>query len=378
MRTTFVSSYPPSRSAVAMYTRNLAAATSAREIMAIYGADDARPSPVEVHQRIRRDEPDDYARAARSLDGRTDVAAIQHDFDSWGGRDGSSVIEFVRALAVPSVATLHSVPGHPGRSQRAVIAELARSVDATVVMSRSAATILGEAYGVDPLGVQVIPHGVPDLPLVDADVIKPAVGLAGRDVILSFGLLRPGKGCDLVVAALPQIVARRPNAMYVVLGATHPETRESLASLAAELGVVDHVMFVDRFVGRVELTRWLEAADVIVTPYRDLSLTSAGTLAYALAAGRAVVATPFAHALELLADGRGVVVPAAAADDLAQGVIALLDAPESRAAIGQAAHAYCRHMRWWQVAAEYQALFGRVIASRALGASARPSIALNR
>jgi glycosyltransferase involved in cell wall biosynthesis len=378
IRTAFVSSYPPSRSAVAMFTRNLAAAIGVREIVALYGSDEPRPSPVEVHHRIRRDEPDDYVRAARSLEGRADVAAIQHEFDSWGGQDGSSVLEFVGELAMPAVATLHSVPGAPTASQRGVIAELARSVAATVVLSRSAASALAELYGVDPAGIVVIPHGVPDLPLTASDDIKPAVGLAGRAVVLSFGLLRPGKGCELVLSAVPEIAASHPGVVYVVLGATHPETlrrdgeayRESLGAQVAKLGLGDHVMLVDRFVGRVELTRWLEAADVIVTPYRDLALTAAGTLGYAMAAGRAVVSTPYAHAVELLAEGRGVVVPAATPADLAAAIVGLLDDPGTRAAMERRAHEHCRPMTWWHVAAEYRALFEQVVAGRARGLSA--------
>jgi glycosyltransferase involved in cell wall biosynthesis len=379
-RIAFASSYPPSRSAVAMYTRNLTAAISVREIIAIYGEDEPRPSPIEVHHRIRRDEAEDYPRVARALTGRADLVAIQHEFDSWGGEDGSSVLDFVRALDMPAVATLHSVPGTPRRSQRAVISELARIASATVVMSRTAARVLGDVYGVDPGRIEVIPHGVPDLPFVDAETIKPAVGLAGRDVIMSFGLLRPGKGCELVLEALPAIVARHPKTMYVVLGATHPETarrdgeayRESLAAMTAELGMTGHVTFVDKFVGRVELTRWLEAADVVLAPYRDLTLTAAGTVAYALAAGRAVVSTPFPYAIELLADGRGVVLASARARDLTRAVIGLLDDPEERTAIGRRGHEHSRPMSWWHTATAYHALFARVVASRTRSAPLAP------
>jgi glycosyltransferase involved in cell wall biosynthesis len=385
IRTAFVSSYPPSHSAVAMFTRNLASVLGGRQIVALYGPDEPRPSPLDVQSRIRRDEPDDYPRAARALNGSADVVAIQHELGLWGGPDGSSVLDFARALDVPAVVTLHSVPGSPTRGQRLVLEELMRTVAATVVMSGCAATLLSDVYGSDPRRLEVIPHGTPDLPLVDAATVKPTVGLAGHDVLLSFGLLRPGKGIELALAALPAIVEARPATTYVILGETHPDVvrrdgeayRESLVALVAELGMRDHVQFVDRFVGRVELTRWLEAADVVVAPYCDLAQTSAGTLPYAMAAGRAVVATPFAHAAELLADARGVVVPAASPAELASAIVALLADPEARAAVGRRAHEYSRPATWWHIAARYRGLFDRVVAGATPGRRPAPALGLN-
>lgn len=385
IRTAFVSTYPPTRSAVAVFTHNLGAAVGGREIVAIYAADEPKPSPLEVRLRIRRDEPEDYLRAARSLGGTVDIAAIQHEPGAWGGQDGSSVIDFVEALDVPVVATFHALPASPGAGDRRVIAELAGRAAATVVLSRSAAALLASVYGVDPARIEVIPHGIPELPLVDSATVKPAVGLAGRDVLLSFGLLQPGKGLELALGALPAIVAARPATTYVILGATRPDVlrqdgeayRESLAALVDELGLRDHVQFVDRFVGRVELTRWLEAADVVVAPHRDLGQVDAATLPYAMAAGRPVVATPFAHAVELLADGRGVVLPAADPGELEAAVIGLLQDPERRATIGGRAHEHSRPMTWWHVAGQYRALFKRVIAAAPRALSTMPAAALN-
>jgi glycosyltransferase involved in cell wall biosynthesis len=384
IRTAFVSSYPPQHCGVATFTHHLAAAVGGREIVALHAADLPTPYPLEVHHRIRRDDPEDYLRTARGLRACADVVSVQHRFDIWGGEDGGSVLDFVQALDVPAVATLHGVPGSPTRNQRLVLAELVRRTAATVVLSRSAEKLLTRTYGVDPLRLEVIPHGIPDLPLAGAATVKPAVGMAGREVILSFGLLGPGKGCELALTALPAVVAARPTAMYVILGATQPGIlrregeahRESLVSLVAELGMGGHVQFVDRFVGRVELTRWLQAADVIVAPYADPGQTVAGTLAYAMGAGRAVVATPFAHALELLANGRGVIVPPADAAALAMAIVALLADPDERAAIGRRAHEDTRSMTWWHVAAQYRDLFGRVLAGRSMGRAALPTVAL--
>jgi glycosyltransferase involved in cell wall biosynthesis len=235
-------------------------------------------------------------------------------------------------------------------------------------MSRSAANLLTSDYDVDPRRLRVIPHGVPNVPIVDSSSVKPALGLAGRDVILSFGLLGPGKGYELAIRALPEVVAEHPSVTYVILGATHPDLiaregeayRRSLTTLVEELGTGGHVQFVDRYVGRNELVRWLEAADVFVTPYPNLGQIVSGTMSYAMGAGRPVVSTPYTYASELLADGRGVLVAPASAPALAEGLNGVLRDPELRAAIGRRAHAYSRRMIWPAVGAEYAAQFAAV------------------
>jgi glycosyltransferase involved in cell wall biosynthesis len=241
-------------------------------------------------------------------------------------------------------------------------------VAATVVMSRSAASLLSSAYGVNARRLDIIPHGVPDLPLVDPATMKPALDLEGRQVILSFGLLGPGKGYELVLDALPAVVEAHPGVCYVIVGATHPDLlrhggeayREALEARVKTLGLDDHVRFVDRFVGRVELTRWLEAADVFVTPYPNLEQIVSGTLSYAMGAGRAILSTPYAYATELLAGGRGVLVQPGSPARFAAALNVLLQDDELRAAVGHRAHAYSRAMVWSQVGAQYRSLFERV------------------
>ncbi len=370
LRTAFVSTYPPRRCGIATFTRDLAASVGSREIVALHPPDQALAYPIEVHHRVRRDERADFVRTARALGSCVDVVSIQHEFGIWGGPDGSYVLDFVNALDVPAVATLHTVLRSPTQQQRAILAALVARASATVVMSRSAASLLARTYGVDPNRVDVIPHGVPDLPLVDSALVKPALGLEGRDVILSFGLVGPGKGYELVLDALPAVVAARPKTCFVILGATHPNLlsregeayRDSLVARVRRLGLRDHVMFVDRFVGRVELARWLEAADVYVTAYPNMEQIVSGTLSYAMGAGRAIVSTPYAYAVELLAKGRGVLVPPASAPALAAALAELLDNDELRSAIGRRAHEHSRHMIWSDVGAAYQRLFARVLA----------------
>jgi glycosyltransferase involved in cell wall biosynthesis len=336
--------------------------------VALHPPEQPSPYPIEVHHRIRRDELADYRQIARSLDDCVDVVSVQHEYGIWGGNDGAHVLDFVRALRLPSIATLHTVLRNPTAGQRAVLSELVALVDATVVMSRSAATLLATAYGVDPYRLEIIPHGVPDLPLVDPETVKTGLGVEGRDVILSFGLLGPGKGYELVLDALPDVVAQHPEACYVIVGATHPDLlrtegeayRTRLTDQVQRLGLEDHVQFVDRFVGRVELTRWLEAADVFVTPYPSLDQIVSGTLSYAMGAGRAIISTPYTYAAELLADGRGILVPPGSAPALAGALNDVLGDHELRATLGRRAYAYSRGMVWSAVAADYRRVLGRV------------------
>jgi len=367
VRTAYVSTYPPRHCGIAVFTHDLARATESREVVVLHPPDEASPYALEVHHRIRRDELGDYVATARALESCVDVVSIQHEYGIWGGVDGSHVLDFVRALRVPAVTTLHTVLRDPTAGQRAVLTELVSRSNATIVMSRSAANLLASAYGVNASRVEVIPHGVPDLPLVDPGAVKPGLGIDGRDVILSFGLLGPGKGYELALDALPAVVAKHPRACYVIVGATHPNLlrtegesyRKRLAAKVLQLGLVDHVRFVDRFVGRVELTRWLEAADVFVTPYPKLDQIVSGTLSYAMGAGRAIISTPYTYATELLADGRGMLVPPGSAPALANALNEVLGDRARREALGRRAYEYSRGMVWSAVGAEYSRVFHR-------------------
>jgi glycosyltransferase involved in cell wall biosynthesis len=305
---------------------------------------------------------------ARALERCVGVVSIQHEYGIWGGQDGDYVLDFVGALRVPTVATLHTVLREPSARQRAVLSELVDRTDATVVMSRAAGTLLRNVYGVDGRRLHIIPHGVPELPLVAPAQVKSDFGLEGRDVILSFGLLGPGKGYELVLDALPAVVAAHPKALFVLVGATHPDLlgsegeayRDRLVAQADRLGIVDHVRFVDRFVGRVELTHLLEAADVFVTPYPQLDQIVSGTLSYALGAGRAIVSTPYAYATEVLANGRGILVPPGSVSEWAAALNEVLGDAALRASLGRRAYAYSRRMVWSAVGDEYRDLFAQV------------------
>jgi glycosyltransferase involved in cell wall biosynthesis len=365
VRTAIVSTYLPRRCGIATFTSDLHAATPGSEIAVLHPTGPALSYPAEVHHRIRKHERADYLETARALSRCVDVVSIQHEYGIWGGEDGEHVLDFVRALRVPAVVTLHTVLPDPTPHQRSVLSDLVAFAETSVVMSRSAADLLIRGYDVDARRLQVIPHGVPNVPFVESATVKPSLGVADRDVILSFGLLGPGKGYEHAIEALPAVAAANPDVLYVIVGATHPDListegeayRQSLTDRIASLGMERHVRFVDRFVGHAELTQWLTAADVFVTPYPNLGQIVSGTLSYAMGAGRAVVSTPYTYAKELLADGRGVLVAPGSATALAEGLRSVLGDPGLRAAIGRRAHAFSRRMIWPAVGAEYGELF---------------------
>lgn len=362
------STYPPRRCGIATFTADLKRALGEGEIVALHNPGTPSATNHPVHHVIRTAVPADYARAARSL-GECGVSAVsvQHEYGIWGTNDGEGVLDFLAALSVPAVATLHTVLRHPTVGQRRVMQGILAATATAVVMSRAAATILVDRYAADPSRVEIIPHGVPDLPFVEPDSVKAGLGMGGHQLLLSFGLVGPSKGYESVIETMPDVVRAVPNARYVILGATHPELqrtegeryRTRLETLAADLGMSQHVVFIDRFVSQHELSRWLEAADVFVTPYPNLDQIVSGTLSYAMAAGKATVSTPYLYASEILADGRGRLVPPGDPGAMGDALIELLQDHGLRAAMAQRAYLHGRTMLWSRVAAEYERLFRR-------------------
>jgi glycosyltransferase involved in cell wall biosynthesis len=373
-RTVFVATYPPRRCGIATFTRNLADSTGDHEIAALHAPGHPDVYPSEVRHRIRRDVLADYLQVAHDLNRSSlSVVSVQHEYGIWGGDDGEFVLDFVGALTKPVVATLHTVPQDPSARQRAILVGLVGASAASVVMSQSAARLLTRVYGIAPNRLDVVPHGVPNLPLVAPDTIKPSLGLAPGPVILSFGLLGPGKGFETVIEAMPSVIEADPAARYVVLGATHPELlrregeayRTKLMRLADALGVSANVLFVDRYVTRTELGTWLKAADIFVTPYPNREQIVSGTLAYAMSAGKAVVSTPYPYAVEMLEAGRGRLVAAGSSKDFAEVLSELLRDPDTRSQLGRRAYDFSRAMIWPEVGARYSGIFSRVSVAEA-------------
>jgi glycosyltransferase involved in cell wall biosynthesis len=318
--------------------------------------------PERVRFEINATDVGAYRRAAEFLrESQVDLLSVQHEYGIFGGSAGGHLLVLLEKLHIPVVTTLHTILAEPDRSQRLVMDELTRLSERLVVMSARGAAILREVHGVPPHKIDLIPHGIPSLP--DAELSKQRLGVVGKSLILTFGLLSPDKGIEHVIDALPAILQRYPDAIYVVLGATHPHVRESdgeayrtrLENRARSLGVADRTIFHDSFVTHEELTEFLAAADIYITPYLNPEQITSGTLAYAVGSGKAVVSTPYAYARELLAGGRGVLVPWPKDEPgaIARAVIGLLGDDELRARLQARGAAYGQSMRWPEVARAY-------------------------
>ena len=308
----------------------------------------------------------DYRLAADFLNmNQVDAVCVQHEFGIFGGNHGSHILEMLHALRMPVVTALHTVLREPDPGQKAVLEKLGRVSDRLVVMSHRAEEILKEVYGIRPEKIAFVHHGIPDVPFVDPNYYKDQFGVEGRKVILTFGLLSPGKGIEHMIDALPQIVSRHPETAYIVLGATHPNVKSeegeayrlSLQRQARDQGVEKHLIFHNRFVALKELCEFLGAADIFVTPYLNREQIVSGTLAYALGAGKAVISTPYWYAEEMLSDGRGRIVPFEDSNTLAAEVIDLLDNEVGRHAMRKRAYTFSRNMIWKEVARRYLELF---------------------
>ena len=306
-----------------------------------------------------------YTRAADFLNvNAVDVISVQHEYGIFGGKAGSHLLPLLRELRMPIVTTLHTILAAPNLHQRRVMDEITTLSDRLVVMTAGGADLLREVHGVDEEKIDIIPHGIPNIPFAGS---KNRLGVEGRPLILTFGLLSPDKGIESVIDALPTILAHYPDVVYIVLGATHPHIIERqgetyrlmLEDRAKRLGVDGSVIFHNRFVSQAELSEFLSAADIYITPYLNPEQITSGTLAYALGAGKAVISTPYAYARELLADGRGILVPWKDPSAIAAEIVGLLDDPEKRMELRRRAAEHGRAMLWPSVAYSYLRTFER-------------------
>lgn len=337
----------------------------------------------EVTCQIAQEHVADYRIAAQRINAsQADLVLVQHEYGIFGGPAGTHLLTLLDRVQAPVIVTLHTVLEQPNADQRRVIEALARRATTLIVMAEKGRDILVRVHGIAPNRIAVVPHGVPDRPLLAADLVKPQFGFDGHRVLLTFGLLSPNKGIETLIRALPEIVSVHPDTLYVVLGATHPHLvaregeayRERLKALAAELGVQDAVRFVDGFIDQERLLDYLQSADVYVTPYLNETQITSGTLSYAVALGRPVVSTPYWHAAELLSDGLGVLVPFEDSEGFAREIVSLLDDPRRLADMGQRAYAVGRSMVWARLAQAYVEI-GRDAVSRRpvrIAATARP------
>ena len=371
---TVLGNYLPRRCGIATYTTDLCEAigqsypTIPVTALAMNDTAEGYAYPDRVRFELAQQDLRAYQRAADFINrSNTDLVSVQHEYGIFGGPSGSHLLALLRDLRVPIVTTLHTILREPDRQQRAVLAELAQLSDRLVVMSERGATFLRDVYDIPAEQIDVIPHGIPDVPFLDSSFHKDQFDAEGKMVLLTFGLLSQNKGIEQVIAALPVILERHPNLIYIVLGATHPHVRQHegeryrlmLERLAHDMGVAEHVVFYDRFVEREELMRFIGAADIYITPYLNPDQIVSGTLAYAVGAGKAVISTPYWYAEEMLADGRGMLVPFADPEAIADRVIELLDNEAARHAMRKQAYLLGRAMIWPRVAQRYLESFGR-------------------
>jgi glycosyltransferase involved in cell wall biosynthesis len=380
-RIAFVGNYLPRECGIATFTTDLCTALAAEfgdgRLFAIpvNDPDSSYLYPEQVRLELEQEDLASYEQAAEFLNfNGNDIVCLQHEYGIFGGAAGRYILTLLRKLKMPLVTTFHTVLREPDANQRIVLEEIAQLSDRLVVMSELAAQLLRDVYAVPAGKIDVIPHGVPDLPFMDPNYFKDKFGTEGKSVLLTFGLLSPNKGIENVIRALPAILARHPNVVYIVSGVTHPHIRrregeryrESLQALAAELGVSDQLILNNRFVSAEELVEHVGAADIYITPYRQEAQVVSGTLAIALGAGKAIVSTPYWHAKELLADKRGVLVPFESPAAIATEVIALLENDAERHAMRKRAYLHSRGTTWPKTAKAYMASFQRARFERSL------------
>lgn len=371
-RLAFIGNSLPRRCGIATFTTDLqqAISTSSAEvetaIVAMTDHGHAYDYPSVVRLQVNDDRIKDYAHAADFLNaGQFDVVSLQHEFGIFGGEAGTHIMALLSRLNMPIVTTLHTVLSEPTPTQRSVLNRIVAASSKVVVMAEKGRQQLRSVYRTPADKIEIIPHGIPDFPFIEPDKAKAKFGFGGRAVILTFGLLSPNKGVEVMIDAMPSILKRRADAVYIVLGATHPNLvrtegeayRERLVARVRELGVEDHVVFLDQFVDQATLLDFISMCDVYVTPYLNEAQMTSGTLAYSFGLGKAVVSTPYWHARELLGDGRGILVPFGDAAAIGAEIADLLTNDAWRRAMRERAYASSRSMIWERTAERYLTVF---------------------
>jgi len=386
-RFAFLGTYLPRACGIATFTHDLCVAVDAvtgEEVqcfaVAMNDTPEGYPYPEDVRFEVRQNVVADYRRAADFLNmNQVDALFVQHEFGIYGGEAGESILALLAELHPPIITTLHTVLKDPDPERRRVMDELIRLSDRLVVMSERSSDFLCEVYGAPAEKVTLIGHGIPDLPFVDPNFYKDQFGVAGRLVLLSFGLISPGKGLEHAIDALAEVVRVHPDVVYIILGATHPQVRRErgeeyrlgLRRRAEERGVADHLIFQNRFVELEELCEFLGCTDIYITPYLNREQSVSGTLAYAMGAGKAIVSTPYWYAEEMLAEGRGRLVPFRDPEALGREIIDLLEHEVDRHAMRKNSYMFARQMVWSKVAEAYLKTFQEVLDER--GKRPRPS-----
>jgi glycosyltransferase involved in cell wall biosynthesis len=374
----YVSSYPPRECGIATFTKNLVVASNKLGIFrkpqvvainekeAIYNYDRL------VKWQIRRDFQKDYVEAARYINSsKVDLVNVQHEFGLFGGQWGEHINCFLEKLQKPVVSTLHTISPSFEPTAQNVLKQIAKHSSKIVTMTNIATKLL-MTYDVPRSKIEIIQHGCPDVPFVDSNNVKPSLfGLKGKLVVSTFGLISRGKGIEYVIKALPEVVENYPEIIYLIIGETHPEVRKfegeryrkMLIKLVDDLNLYENVKFHNRFLLERELIKYLQATDIYVTPFLEPNQISSGTLVYAMGTGKAIVSTPYLHAQEALAEGRGLLCKFRDHKSITERIMQLLESEEQRRNIQRTVYSYSRNFTWAEVAKRYSGLFRRMITS---------------
>ncbi len=373
--TIYVSTYIPRKCGIATFTKDLTNAINMinpLRLSKIAAMDNKMTEsvvyPHEVEFRIREDNYKDYKDLARYINENAfDLVSIQHEFGIFGGTNGELVLPFLDEIKKPAVVTLHTVLEFPTSNQREIIQKICRKARAVVVMLDAASEILNKVYGVEKDKIVMIRHGVPDFPRLQLHRYKKKFGLSRRTVMTSVNLISPSRGFEYAIEAVPKIVKKVPNFLYLIIGETHPlylkennwkdPYRGKLLKLVKKLKVENHVRFVNKYVSLKRLVSYIGASDFYVTPYLNPEQIASGSLSYAIGAGTACISTPYRYAKEMLCDGRGVIVPFQNGEAISDVVIRLVEDPEERETIEARVYETGRTMTWINIAHQYYHIF---------------------
>ena len=371
-RVAFIGNHLPRRCGIATFTHDLHRAVSVARpdletgVVAMTNLGHAYDYPPAVYFQIHDETISEYVQAAEFLNNtRFDVVCLQHEYGIFGGEAGGNIVNLLSHLEMPIITTLHTVLAQPTPTQRGVMQRIIDASTRLIVMAEKGRELLRSVHDVPARKIEVIPHGIPDCPFLETRHAKAKLGFVGKKIILTFGLLSPSKGIQTMIDAMPGIIKVCPNAVYVILGATHPNLvrnegeayRDALAARVRELGIEDHVVFFNQFVDQATLLDFISMCDVYVTPYLNEAQMTSGTLAYSFGLGKAVVSSPYWHAKELLSDGRGILVPFGDAKAMSSEIAGLLTDDVRRHAMRKRAYAASRSMTWAQTAKNYLAAF---------------------
>jgi polysaccharide biosynthesis protein PslF len=373
----YISSYVPRKCGIATYTKDLTTAInlinpcSKAEIIALMRPDDKIDYPAEVKFKIHQYNADSYIRAAQHINkSNADVVILEHEFGLYGGEFGEYIIKLLELLSKPLIITTHTIPDDPGKGYGLVLKDVLGFAEKIIVMMPESIQKLIKRYNCPKEKIEIIPHGVPDIPMEPNDKHKKKKGLDGRIILGNINLLSTSKGLEYTIEALREIKSQFENVLYLIIGQTHPvvlkeegeKYRDSLKEKIKEYGLHENVKFINKYISLDDLIEWLKVIDIYITPYLDPQQSASGALAYAIGAGKVCISTPYLYAKEVLADGRGIIVPFRNSQAIADAVIEICKKPQKKLELEKKTYKFGRLMTWFTVAMQHLNLFDEVIA----------------